>query len=148
MLTKSLDSGRLPMSEFRLIRILCDDAVEVANEVGDVWIVDSRFETKTMLQSHRKRVDEVDGCNFAQQILLGESWLLCVLALNNVQPNKTRQISGRQGKLRPVLSSVVVSLVCGGAPERKAKRDDETKNSQQNCVDTCELLVDFSNRKP
>lgn len=88
-----------------------------------------------MLEGDGESIDKINSAEFAQQVLFRILRMLWVLPLSNVQPDKTGQISRRQGELRPVFAAIVVSLVGGGDAEGETECNDETQNSEQHCVD-------------
>ena len=94
-----------------------------------------------MLEGDSEGIDQVNGTEFTQQVLLGIFGMFRVVALDNVQPDDTGQISRRQGELRPVFAAIVVSLVGGGDAEGETECNDETQNSEQHCVDTWSIAL-------
>lgn len=57
------------------------------------------------------------------------------MALVDVDPDKTRQVLRDKRELRPVLSTFIVTLICGGAAEAESKTDDETEDCEEELID-------------
>lgn len=106
-----------------------------------IGVVDRGFESKAMFEGNSKGIDEIDCGDLAQQIPLSQLRVFWVLPLNHMEPNETCQISRRQCELRPILPSIVVSFVSCRDSEGETERNDKTKNSEQNSVDSCRVIL-------
>lgn len=62
--------------------------------------------------------------------------LLRLRALVNMNPESASKLLASQCHLAPVSSTLGVSFVSGGTPERKTQTNDETSHGKQNASDT------------
>jgi len=110
------------------------EGVDVADEVLEVVVVDVGFEAEPVLEGHSEGCDHVEAVDFGEEVLLAEFGIL-VVALVDVDPDEAGEVLGRVGQLRPVLTAIVVTLVCRGAAEAESETDDETEDGEQELGD-------------
>lgn len=101
--------------------------VEELNTVAEIGVVNTRLESKPVLDGAGICVEQIEGRQLVKQVFLTK----VAVALLGVNPDCPCQVLADEDELTPVFATFGVALISRACAERNGQTDDETKDSEK-----------------